>query len=126
MARILVVDDSLTIRALLKRTLIQAGHEVVEAVDGGDGLLKLSEGKFELILSDINMPQMDGLAMIEQIRQNPQHARLPIFVISTEVRPEMKTKGKQIGVTAWMTKPPNPASLIDAITQVLSRSAPTG
>ena len=119
MAKILVVDDSKTIRALFKRTLEMVGHEVTEAVDGQDGLVKVDETLFDLILSDINMPEMDGLTMCKHIKAKEKYAKIPIVVISTEANPEMKAKGKAIGVIGWMIKPPDPDQLVDSVTKVL-------
>lgn len=127
MGKILVVDDSATIRLTLKRALIAAGFEVMEAVDGVDGLNKLaSDGaSVSLILSDINMPNMDGLTMCQKIKETASLSSIPIFIISTEGGVDMKTKGKELGITAWMNKPPNPTKLVEAVMKILQKSSTT-
>jgi two-component system, chemotaxis family, chemotaxis protein CheY len=127
MATILVVDDSKTIRTSLRRPLELAGHEVIEAEDGRDGLAKLETAKVDMILSDINMPEMDGLTMCKHIKENAKYKHIPIVVVSTEASPEMKAEGKSAGVLAWMIKPPNPAKLVEAVAKVIEmKQAMTG
>jgi two-component system, chemotaxis family, chemotaxis protein CheY len=127
MAKILVVDDSRTIRTLLNKTFTDAGHQVLEAVDGGEGLSKAIENPdIALILSDINMPRMDGLTMCAKIKAAGGLGKIPIFIVSTEIGAEMKATGRSIGVTAWMTKPPNCPLILEAAVKVLAMTAKPG
>ncbi len=122
MAFMIVVDDSKTIRTLVRKALEDGGHEVIEAVDGVDAMAQLSSPPktIEMIISDINMPNMDGLTMVQKLREQPTFQKTPVIVLSTETSPEMKSKGKEIGVTAWMAKPPNPAKLLEAVGKILA------
>lgn len=122
MAHLLVVDDSGTIRTILKKILEGAGHQVSEAEDGADALGKLGaqETLPDIILSDVNMPNMDGLTMSSKIKQDAKLKSIPIVVISTELGGDMKAKGKEIGVTAWMSKPANPEKLLEVVGKIMT------
>ena len=121
MANILVVDDSMTIRKVLQSILEPEGHQVSEAADGVEGLAKFKENNnFSLILTDVNMPNMDGITMCEQLRLTEGGKKVPIFVISTEGNNDLKARAKAAGVLAWMTKPPQGDKIRDAIRIVLS------
>ncbi|MFZ3230786.1 MAG: response regulator [Pseudobdellovibrio sp.] len=116
MAKILIVDDSVTIRKVLRMILQAEGHEFIEAIDGIDGLAKFEENPgIALVLTDINMPNMDGLTMCERLRQTPRGKTVAIFVISTEGNAELKSRAKAAGVLAWMTKPPQADKLLSAV-----------
>lgn len=122
MAKILVVDDSETARIQVKMDLIDAGHEVLEAENGIKGLEALSKHKnIQLIISDVNMPEMDGLSMCEEINGNSAFGKIPIFMLTTQCNEEMKAKGKSIGVVAWINKPHKSKSLLAGIEKILSR-----
>ncbi len=124
MANILVVDDSMTIRKILQSILEPDGHIVTDASDGLEGIAKFKENPtISLILTDVNMPNMDGITMCEQIRQLDEGKTLPIFVISTEGNTELKARAKAAGVMAWMTKPPQGDKIREAIRVVLSRTS---
>jgi len=119
MATILAVDDSASIRAMVTHTLKTKGHTVIEAVDGVDGLAKAQSHAVNLILTDINMPNMGGIEMIRQVRTLPGHKYTPILTLTTEYTNEMKLQGKQAGATGWMVKPFNPEQLLATIDKVL-------
>lgn len=119
MAKILTVDDSVSMRALIAQTLREAGHEVHEACDGVDALKKASGQKLDLLISDVNMPNMDGLTLIKTLRQEPAHKFTPILVLTTEVDPEKKKVAKEAGATGWIVKPFNPDQLLATIKKVL-------
>ena len=119
MATILAVDDSVTIRQMVVHTLKSKGHTVIEAVDGLDGLAKAKASAVNLILTDINMPNMDGIEMIKQVRALPAHKFTPILTLTTESTVDMKMKGKQAGATGWIVKPFNPDQLLATIDKVL-------
>ena len=122
MALILVIDDSETIRRQIKSLLETAGHQVVEGVDGIDGLEKAkSVPDIKLILCDVNMPRLDGLSMCIKLKEEALPNPVPIFMLTTESSPEMKTKGKDAGVLAWITKPFADAKLLSAVEKILSR-----
>ncbi len=115
---ILTVDDSASIRQMVTFTLKSAGYEVTEAVDGQDALEKANQRKFDLVLTDINMPRMDGLNLLEKLRKTPLYGRIPILMLTTESGDEMKAKGRAAGATGWLVKPFNPDSLLDVIKKV--------
>lgn len=120
--KLLIVDDSTMLRDMLSYALNEGGYtDVTEAVDGVDGLEKAKQTSFDLIISDVNMPNMDGLTMVEKIRALPQYIKTPILVLTTERGDDMKTKGKQAGATGWIVKPFVPDQLLKAVNIVLSR-----
>lgn len=122
MAKILIVDDSETLRSQLKKHLEEGGHKVIEAYDGINGLEVLGANKdVQLILADVNMPRMDGLVMCEKVHEMPEFGKVPIFMLTTESNPEMKTKGKASGVIAWITKPYVVAKLLAAVDKVTQK-----
>ena len=116
---ILAVDDSGSLRQMLVFTLKAAGYQVVEAVDGRDGLDKAMQKQFDLVLTDQNMPNMDGLTLIRSLRALPAYARVPILMLTTESSDEMKSKGRTAGATGWLVKPFDPTRLIEVIQKVL-------
>lgn len=105
MKRILTVDDSTSVRQMVSFTLRKAGYEVLEAVDGQDGLAKASGGKFDLIITDLNMPNMDGIQMITGIRKLAGYSFTPILMLTTESQAEKKDAGRKAGATGWIVKP---------------------
>jgi two-component system chemotaxis response regulator CheY len=116
---ILVVDDASMIRNLATKTAQEAGYEVVLAEDGHDGLEKLKENNIDLIFSDINMPQMGGLEMVEKIRNIKKYEFLPIVMLTTEKKDDLKKKGKALGVKAWLVKPFNKNKLLIVLEKLL-------
>lgn len=122
MAKLLIVDDSTMLRDMLNYALNEGGYnDVTEAVDGVDGLAKAKASNFDLIITDVNMPNMDGLTLIGELRKVPQYAKTPILVLTTERSDEMKAKGKIAGATGWIVKPFVPDQLLKAVNIVLSR-----
>ena len=119
MKKILTVDDSASIRQMVSFTLKGAGYEVEEAVDGQDGLEKAKMGIYDLILSDQNMPRMDGLTLIRNLRQIQHYKNTPILMLTTEAGEAMKAHGRTAGATGWLVKPFNPAKLLDVTRKVL-------
>jgi two-component system chemotaxis response regulator CheY len=114
--KILVVDDSATLRASVNYTLKSAGFETINAVNGADGLEKLTEAhkqgdEIGMIISDINMPVMDGITFIKEVKKTP-FKFLPILVLTTESQDDMKLKGKQAGASGWLVKPFKPEQLV--------------
>jgi len=117
---ILAVDDSASIRQMVAFTLRGAGYEVIEAVDGQDALDKANHHQVNLVLTDINMPRMDGLKLLELLRKLTSYQSIPILMLTTESGGEMKTKGRAAGATGWLAKPFNPKSLLDVIGKVIN------
>jgi two-component system, chemotaxis family, chemotaxis protein CheY len=117
--RILAVDDSATIRQMLSFTLRGAGYEVVVAEDGVEGLEKAKAEQMHLVITDQNMPRMDGLTLIRSLRASPSYKTAPILVLTTESSDEMKAQGKAAGATGWMVKPFDPEKLINIVKRVL-------
>ncbi|WP_337270276.1 response regulator [Oryzifoliimicrobium ureilyticus] len=118
---ILTVDDSASIRMTTKIALSGAGYTITEAVDGADGLAKVRSGTFDLIVTDLNMPNMDGLTMIENIRKLPNQAGVPIIFLTTESDGDIKARAKAAGATGWLTKPFDPEMLVKIVKKVLGR-----
>jgi two-component system chemotaxis response regulator CheY len=120
--KLLIVDDSTMLRDMLTYALNEGGYsDVVEAVDGVDGLNKAKETTFDLVITDINMPNMDGITLVSELRALPQYAKCPILVLTTERSDEMKSKGKSSGATGWIVKPFVPDQLLKAVNIVLKR-----
>jgi two-component system chemotaxis response regulator CheY len=119
MRLILAVDDSASMRQMVSFTLRSSGYEVIEAVDGQDALDKLGGREVDLVLTDQNMPRMDGLTLIRQLRVQDRFKRTPILVLTTESSDEMKQAGRAAGATGWMVKPFDPARLLEVIGKVL-------
>ncbi|MBY0472261.1 response regulator [bacterium] len=121
--KILVVDDSETLRVQLKQDLEKGGFQVVEGVDGVNGIEVLEKNKdVALIVCDVNMPNMDGLTMCSKVHQTAEFKAIPIFMLTTESGPEMKAKGKEAGVIAWITKPYVAEKMLAAIGKVLKKT----
>ncbi len=116
----LTVDDSKTMREMVAFTLRGAGFDVTEAEDGKDALTKTSGKKFDLIITDLNMPNMDGLQLIAELRQKPEFKFTPILMLTTEGDDQKKAQGKAAGATGWIVKPFNPEKLIAVINKVCS------
>jgi two-component system chemotaxis response regulator CheY len=116
---ILVVDDSASIRQMVAFTVKNSGYEVVEAVDGMDGLEKARSRSFNLILTDQNMPRMDGLTLVKSLRALPQYKTVPILMLTTESSDAMKAQGKAAGATGWLVKPFDPQKLIEVVKKVI-------
>lgn len=118
-ATVLTVDDSASIRQMVGMTLKQAGYNVVEAADGQEGLDKARSGAFNLVLTDQNMPRMDGLTLVKALRGLPNYKTVPILMLTTESSDAMKMQGKAAGATGWIVKPFDPAKLLLVVKKVL-------
>ena len=116
---ILAVDDSASIRQMVAFTLKSSGYEVVEAVDGMDGLEKAKSKTFNLILTDQNMPRMDGLTLVKSLSAMAQYKSTPILMLTTESSDAMKAQGKAAGATGWLVKPFDPQKLIEVVKKVI-------
>ena len=116
---ILTVDDSLSIRQMVTFTLKSAGYNVIEATDGMDGLEKAKAKAVDLILTDQNMPRMDGLTLIKSLRALPQYKSVPILMLTTESSEAMKAQGRAAGATGWLVKPFDPQKLIEVVRKVI-------
>ncbi len=120
-ANILTVDDSTSVRMTTRLALTGAGYKVTEAVDGLDGLTKAKGARFDMVVTDLNMPNMDGLKMIEEMRRLPNQVGVPILFLTTESNPEIKNRAKAAGATGWLTKPFEPDQLVRLVKKVLGR-----
>jgi two-component system chemotaxis response regulator CheY len=119
MTRILAVDDSPSMRKMVAFTLSGAGYQVVDAIDGQDGYEKALGQSFDLILTDQNMPRLDGLGLIRKLREHPQFKTTPILMLTTESSDLMKQAGRAAGATGWLVKPFDPIRLLEVIKKVI-------
>jgi two-component system chemotaxis response regulator CheY len=115
MATVLTVDDSPSIRQMVKVTLEPAGHNVIEAGDGAQGLAKAQSSHPDLVITDLNMPNMNGLELIRALRKLPQLTGLPIVFLTTESSDAVKQEAKSAGATGWITKPFKPEQLLAVV-----------
>ena len=118
MKTILTVDDASTMRKLIGFTLGGVGHKVIEAEDGVAALATLKDSSVDLIISDLNMPKMNGIQLTREIRKLPQCAKTPILIVTTESDASIKTEGRQAGATGWIVKPFEPAQLVAVVNRV--------
>ncbi|MEI7456827.1 MAG: response regulator [Nitrosomonadales bacterium] len=116
---VLSVDDSGSIRQMVSFTLKSAGYTVIEAVDGQDGLDKAKQKTVDLVLTDQNMPRMDGLTLIKSLRAMPSYRNVPILMLTTESGDAMKSQGKSAGATGWIVKPFDPQKLLEVVKKVI-------
>jgi len=119
-SRILIVDDSMSLRTTLGIALKGAGYDVVEAVDGKDGLTKLDGSKFNLIISDVNMPNMDGISFVKALKGQASYKFTPVIMLTTEGDATKMAEGKAAGVRAWIIKPFQPPALLDAVAKLVA------
>ncbi len=116
---IMTADDSASIRQMVRFALDQAGYETVEAVDGKDAFVKLKNTKVDMVITDLNMPNMDGIELIKQIRATPRYKFMPVVMLTTESQDTKKQEGKQAGATGWIVKPFKPEQLVAVVKKVL-------
>ena len=116
---IMTVDDSASVRQMVAFTLRQGGYEVIEAEDGRDGLTKLRGAKCDMIITDLNMPNLDGIGLIRQVRADLAHRLLPIVMLTTESQEGRKLEGKAAGATGWIVKPFKPEQLMAVVKRVI-------
>lgn len=116
---IMTVDDSRSVRQMVSFTLKQAGYDVLEAVDGKDGLDRLGISKVDMLITDLNMPNLNGIELIKNVRDNPEFKFMPIIILTTESQDDKKQEGKAAGATGWIIKPFKPEQLLTVVKKVL-------
>lgn len=116
---IMVVDDSASLRQVVSIALKGAGYDVLEASDGKDALSKLTGQKVHLIISDVNMPNMDGITMVKEVKKLPNYKFTPIMMLTTESEEKKKMEGKAAGAKAWLVKPFQPATMLNAVSKLV-------
>ncbi|PXF31878.1 chemotaxis protein CheY [Pokkaliibacter plantistimulans] len=116
---ILIVDDSASIRQVVGMTLKNAGYDVIEGVDGKDALRKLDGRKVHLIISDVNMPVMDGITFLKNVKQLPAYKFTPVIMLTTEAGDAKKAEGQAAGAKAWVVKPFQPAQMLTAVSKLI-------
>jgi two-component system chemotaxis response regulator CheY len=115
MTTVLAIDDSLTIRQLVSQTLEAAGFSVTTASDGREGLVAFDKARFDAVITDVNMPNLDGFGVIEAIRNGASNHRVPILVLTTESGADLKDRARRAGATGWIVKPFDDTALIDVL-----------
>ena len=113
--KVLIVDDSPSIRKEVAQALTQVGYEVVQAVDGADGIAKIDQERPAAVICDVNMPRMNGLEMLEAIRREPRHAALPVVMLTSEGQPALIERAKKAGARGWLVKPFRTDLLVAAV-----------
>ena len=116
---IMIVDDSVSLRQVVSITLKGAGYEVLEAHDGNDALSKLKGQKIHLIISDVNMPNLDGIGFVKAAKQLPAYRFTPVIMLTTEGQESKKREGQAAGAKAWMVKPFQPAQMLAAVSKLI-------
>lgn len=119
MSKILAVDDSASMRQMVSFTLKQAGYDVTDAKDGAEALEIAKGNSFDVVISDVNMPIMDGITLIRELRQLPSYRFTPILMLTTESGTDKKSEGKSAGATGWIVKPFNPDQLLTVVKKVI-------
>ncbi len=117
--RIMTVDDSASIRQVVSFTLSSAGYEVVTAEDGVDAVSKLAGAGVDMVITDLNMPRMDGIELIRNIRKDPGCRFVPVVMLTTESQPAKKVEGREAGATGWIVKPFKPDQLLAVVKKLL-------
>lgn len=117
---ILIVDDSSSLRTLVRMALTRAGYEVLEAGDGQEALQALDRAaRVHLVVCDVNMPRMDGISFVTQVKQHPKHRFIPVVMLTTEDEGASRERGRQAGAKAWMVKPFKPPQLLDTVSKLV-------
>ena len=124
MTHVLAIDDSRTIRNLVSATLTEAGFQVTTANDGEEGIATFQDHRFDAVITDINMPRLDGFGVIAAIRNNSVNRRVPILVLTTEYSSEFKDRARNLGATGWIVKPFSDAELVDIVALVTGARQP--
>ena len=119
MATILTVDDTATMRQMISFTLHSVGHEVLQASDGQEALALAQGRKLDLVIADVNMPNMDGITLVRSLRALPEYKFIPILLLTTESADAKRQEGKGAGATGWIVKPFNPEQLLNVVKKVL-------
>jgi two-component system chemotaxis response regulator CheY len=116
---IMVIDDSVSLREVVGISLRGAGYDVIEACDGKDALAKLDGRKVQLMICDVNMPVMDGISFVKEVKQLPRHRFVPIIMLTTESRESRKVEGQLAGAKAWVVKPFRPDQMLRAVAKLI-------
>lgn len=116
---VMIVDDSASIRQVVGIALKGAGYDVIEAADGKDALGKLNGQKVHLIISDVNMPNMDGISFVKEVKQLPSYKFTPVIMLTTESQESRKQEGQAAGAKAWVVKPFQPAQMLAAVSKLI-------
>lgn len=116
---VMVVDDSASVRQMVNFTIKHAGYDTVEAIDGQDALTKLKGSAVHMVITDLNMPNLDGIGLIREVRKDPVNRFVPIVMLTTESQDSKKQEGKAAGATGWIVKPFKPDQLIAVVRKVL-------
>jgi two-component system, chemotaxis family, chemotaxis protein CheY len=119
MATILTVDDTASMRQMISFTLNSVGHEVIQACDGKEALQLLQGKKVDLVIADVNMPNMDGITLVKSLREQADYKFIPILMLTTESQESKRQQGKVAGATGWIVKPFNPEQLLNVVKKVL-------
>lgn len=117
--KILIVDDSSSVRTVARMALRERGYEVIEAANGQEALTKLDAERCNLIISDVNMPVMDGITLLKEVKRHPNYKFTPVIMLTTEAGEDKKQEGRAAGAKAWITKPFQPQSLVDAVSKLI-------
>lgn len=115
----MIIDDSASLRQVVKLTLVSAGYEVIEACDGVDALNKLDGIKIHLIICDVNMPNMDGITFLKQVKGTPNYKFTPVIMLTTESQESKKQEGQAAGAKAWVVKPFKPETMLVAVSKLV-------
>lgn len=116
---VMIVDDSASLRQVVRMALSGAGYEVMEAGDGQEALDRLNGSKVHLVISDVNMPRMDGITFVKTLKQRPEYRFLPVIMLTTEAGEARKDEGRAAGAKAWMVKPFQPAQMLAAVSKLV-------
>jgi two-component system chemotaxis response regulator CheY len=117
--KILIVDDSSSVRTVARMALREKGYDVVEAGNGQEALKVLQTDRCHLVISDVNMPVMDGITLLKEIKANPNYKFTPVIMLTTEAGEDKKQEGRAAGAKAWITKPFQPQLLVDAVAKLI-------
>ena len=117
--KVLIVDDSSSVRTVARMALRERGYEVIEASNGKEALEKLDSERCHLVISDVNMPTMDGITLLKEIKANPNYKFTPVIMLTTEAGEDKKQEGRAAGAKAWITKPFQPQLLVDAVSKLI-------
>ena len=116
----LIVDDSRSLRGMIADSLMESGYRVIQCANGKEALETASQKPIDFVITDINMPVMDGLSLVTQLRSLPQLQHSPILILTTESSNEMKHRGRAAGATGWMVKPFSPQQLLDVVARIVA------
>lgn len=116
---IMIVDDAVSIRGLASMTLENAGYRVIEAQDGKDALAKMEGGKVNMVITDINMPNMNGIELIQLLKADSRFRFIPVVILTKETEPELKREGQASGAKAWITKPFKPKTILGVVRKII-------